>query len=428
MLGKRGSVGTFVVAAGLVIAPVLESPAAADTASGASAQITSPTGGTISGLVDVTASGLATQAGDYAQSMQLLVDGTLLPQSYGCSTSASPGNTTSPLSCQVTIPWDATGLSGTHTLVAAFTTNISGVVDSPSVTVTVNNPPPTVALVSPAAGAVTGLVALKATGSITGGQTDVVQQIQYWIDGALASTVACINPECPTTYYWNTAGHAGAHTVQVKLLTHNGSVAAGPVENFQVVRPTAITLDFPNAVTSGTATSATGRVMATDTNTGVAGASVKVTFTPATGSPTTIATTTAADGTFRVHYTPRTNTKITATVAGTNLWQANSTATSTLLQVDSVVSCSLTHSTVQHGKSDTLTCQASGMPAGTAATVQYNSSGRKWTVLTNNAHFSGGKVKYTFTLKKKGTYTLAVLIDNNAVYAGGYGQTHVRVN
>jgi hypothetical protein len=427
VLGKRGAVGTFVLAAGLVIAPVSETPAAADTTTGTSAQIVTPTAGSaVTGLVDVEATGQVDPTDGFAQSMQLLVDGTALPQSYGCSNPASPGNTTSPYSCQVVIPWDATGLSGSHTLQAALTTNVN-TVDSPSVTVTVNNPRPTVALDSPAPGVVAGLVALKASGSLPGGQTDVVQQIQYWIDGALVSTLACINPECPTTYYWNTVGHTGAHTVEVKLLTRNGSVAAGPVENFQVVRPIQVTVDFPNAVTAGTSTSITGHVTATDIDSPAAGVTVKVTFTPATGSPSTVATTTAANGTFRVSYTPRTKTTISATVIGTNVWQASSTDMTTLLQVDAVVPCALSHSTVQHGRSDTLTCQASGMPSGTRADVQERVSAGKWVLLTAAGHFSGGKVKYTFTLKKKGSYTLAVLIGNNTVYSGGYGQTHVKV-
>jgi hypothetical protein len=167
--------------------------------------------------------------------------------------------------------------------------------------------------------------------------------------------------------------------------------------------------------------------VATDTNAGAAGAPVKVTFTPVTGSPTTVATTTAADGTFRVSYTARSNTTITAAVVGSNLWQANATAMSTLLQLTPVVSCSLTRATVQHGKSDTLTCRAPAMPSGTRATVQYRVSGRKWAVLTSNVQFSGGKAKYTFTLKEKGGYTVAMLIDNNSIYIGGYGQAHLKV-
>jgi hypothetical protein len=91
------------------------------------------------------------------------------------------------------------------------------------------------------------------------------------------------------------------------------------------------------------------------------------------------------------------------------------------------VPCSLTHSTVRHGHSDILTCPAPGTPSGTAATVQYQSSGRKWTVLSSSAHIWGGKLKYTFTLTKKGSYTLAVLVHDNSVYIGGHGQTHVKI-
>jgi hypothetical protein len=48
-------------------------------------------------------------------------------------------------------------------------------------------------------------------------------------------------------------------------------------------------------------------------------------------------------------------------------------------------------------------------------------------VLTSNVQFSGGKAKYTFTLRKKGSCTVAVLIDNNSIYIGDYGQAHLKV-
>jgi hypothetical protein len=122
MLGKRSAVGTFVSAAGLVIAPASGSPAAAGTTTGTSAQ---------------------------------------------------------------------------------------------------SNPPATVALLSPAPGNVAGSVALKAVGTIAGAQSDAGQQLEFWIDGGLASVAGCSLPSCSATCSWNTNGHGGAHTVQVQFLLRN---------------------------------------------------------------------------------------------------------------------------------------------------------------------------------------------------------------
>jgi hypothetical protein len=425
---KRGAVGSFVVAAGLVLAPLSTSPALADTTTPSWVQIDTPAPGPVSGLVDVNVTALADTADGMALSMQLLVDGAAYPGAHGCSTPASPGNTTSPYSCQVVIPWDATELSGTHQLVAELTTNLGNKIDSPAVSVQVNNPAPTIQLVSPASAYVTaGTVVLKAVGSIAGGQTDTGAGIEFLLDGNLAGASSCaVNGSCTGTYIWNASHVSGAHTLQVKFVTRDGRSAVTPVQTLHLVHPVDVTLDKINPVAAGTAGTVTGTVTATDTNAPAAGAPVTLTFTPVGGgTSSTVHTTTGTNGTFHVSWTTKSNTTVAATAGGDTNWAA-ATAVPALLQVEAPVSCTLTHSRIAHGKYDTITCKSPATPNGTGTVLQYRAAGGKWVVLAKPV-LNAGKFTRTFKISKKGSYQMAVLISTTRTFDGGYDQVALKV-
>jgi hypothetical protein len=425
-------VWSTVVAAGLVSAPFLAPRAGAATAP--TVQITSPTtDGTVKGNVAVDALGQTDptdpNATDAWGTMQLIMDGQLYDRAYGCPETGGED------SCPSELTWDANGLSGAHTLAAQFTTASGVVVDSPAVMVTVVNPLPTAEVFQITAIQPGGVAMVEGIGSIDPSQTDSGSHTQLYVDGtaitSLAGTQRCggaVPTACYTDFKWDTTGLSGPHTVQVQFTTARGLQVVSPPMTYDVWGPTTTTLDLnvsgiKGPYSAGSPLAISGTVSGTSPSLDAAHVPVRITFTPVVGSSNTVNTTTDANGIYSVNYVPRSNTAITVTAGATARWGTSTTAAT--ITISPSMSCSLAHSSVTHGKSDTVTCALPGLPSGTATTLQYKSGG-KW-VTYGTGHATPGKVTFKFTLKKKGTYPLEVLVSANHAYALSGGGAKVKI-
>jgi len=92
----------------------------------------------------------------------------------------------------------------------------------PPISVTVNNQlptdvtPPTGALTSPPAGST---VSGNALIQVTAADDQLVDYIEFYIDGDLNGTIECNGPSCTGSYEWNTLDESeGEHTIQVILV------------------------------------------------------------------------------------------------------------------------------------------------------------------------------------------------------------------
>ncbi len=92
----------------------------------------------------------------------------------------------------------------------------------PPISVTVNNQlptdvtPPTGALTSPPAGST---VSGNALIQVTAADDQLVDYIEFYIDGDLNGTIDCNGPSCTGSYEWNTLNESeGEHTIQVILV------------------------------------------------------------------------------------------------------------------------------------------------------------------------------------------------------------------
>jgi hypothetical protein len=431
MSGKSTLAWSVLAAAGLVAAPFLAPRAVAATAP--IVQITSPTAdSTVKGNVTVDALGQTDPSGTDAMNatMQLIVDGQPYDRAYACQ-ETSGGD-----SCPSTLPWDANGLSGTHTLAARFTTASGVVVDSPTETVTVVDPTPTAEVFQISAIQAGGVATVEGIGGIDPSQTDSGSHMQLYVDGAAmtapAYTQRCggATPiRCDAFFKWDTTGLSGPHTVAVLFTTARGYQAMSAPLTYDVFGATTTTLDMNidgihGPFGAGGPTAISGQVNGMVAGVPVAHAPVKLTFTPVVGSPTTITTNTDASGIYSVNYTPKANTTISVTAGGTARWGASTT--SAALTVAANLSCSVAHGSVTHGHSDTITCKLPGLPSGTATTLQYRSSGGKW-ITYGHGHATASKSTFNFTLKHKGSYLLEVTTATNHAYGPSAGIAKVKL-
>ncbi|BEP13042.1 hypothetical protein acdb102_13530 [Acidothermaceae bacterium B102] len=173
------------------------------------AEITSPTGGVVTGTVPVAVDGHTDSVNtplDGIVSLTLLVDAVATGTPVDCTVQADTYN------CTGTISWNAGAATpGVHSLVVEMDANVSGLVDSaPAIMVTVPSPPPppaaTIAQVMP--GDVRGLVAFNATGTIDSSSTDTPGTLQLEVNGALVGAAfACTANPCMTSFSYDTTAH-----------------------------------------------------------------------------------------------------------------------------------------------------------------------------------------------------------------------------
>ncbi|MDZ4116998.1 MAG: Ig-like domain-containing protein [Xanthomonadaceae bacterium] len=134
-----------------------------------------------------------------------------------------------------------TGASvGSHSLTARATTS-SGVsaTSSPAVPITVINPPPTITLTAPSAGATFppgADITLSATASDANG---TITQVEFFSDGvSLAGTAASPNPDtnAPYSFTWSNVA-AGSYSLTAKATDNLGATTTTPAITITVAEP-----------------------------------------------------------------------------------------------------------------------------------------------------------------------------------------------
>ena len=173
------------------------------------------------GTVTITAT--ATDNSGTVASVQFLVNGAPV----------GPAATSVPFSAS----WSTVGLTGPVVLTAVATDGSGNSRTSAAVNVVVDNTGPAVALTAPAAGPVSGTVAVSATATDTAG----VASVQFQVDG---SNIGTADTSAPYSVSWNTGSVAnGAH-----VLT---AVAVDAAGNMTVSSPVNVTVSNTWTVPSG---------------------------------------------------------------------------------------------------------------------------------------------------------------------------------
>lgn len=228
-----------------------------------SVSITSPTGGTVSGVITINAS-----ASDNVgvTKVEFLVDGALL-----ATDTASPWSAT----------WDTSAAAnGTHTLLARAYDAAGNSTASQQVTVTVTGgvedvTPPTVNITFPTNGStVSGTVTISASASDDFGVT----KVEFFVDGASIGTGTPAGSAGPWTIPWNTTSVSnGSHALMAKAYDAKGNVGIDNDTTVTVSQTVAV-LDetFSNRDGNGdyydtTGWTAGGYVSSTENHTNAAG-------------------------------------------------------------------------------------------------------------------------------------------------------------
>lgn len=156
---------------------------------------------------------------------------------YYSDTNSTPFNGTgadqgaSPISMSTQPSATITGLDAGRAYYFAITAvNTAGIETPYSTIVTVPELiPPTVSVAAPAPGAsVSGTVSVRAEAS----DNDAVARVEFYVDGALVSTVT----SAPYLYSWNTSGlTAGAHTLAAKAYDRAGNLGESGSSTVTVV-------------------------------------------------------------------------------------------------------------------------------------------------------------------------------------------------
>ena len=202
----RVNAGAAVVAAAQAKAADVQPPSVA---------ITSPTGGTVTGIVpiNVTASDNVGVA-----RVDLLVSGTLLA---------------SDMSAPYAFSWDSSALAGSSASLVARAYDAAGnAASSTAVVVTVgggtpppaDTTPPTVAITSPGnSSVVTGMVTI----TVTAGDNVAVANLSVYVDGTVVST----GNSASISYKWNTRKAAsGTHTISATAKDTSGNQTSTSIQ------------------------------------------------------------------------------------------------------------------------------------------------------------------------------------------------------
>ena len=366
--------------------------------------ITAPTAGsTVKGTVAITATATAA-SGDTMYSVSFY-DGANRIGGANCNNQAS---------CNPTYNWDATGLSGTHTLTAVANANSGGSTTSAPVTVTIVSPPPMVSITSPAAGAkVAGNVTVTASAATDPSQTDYPTQI-YFHDGvkSLGSINCQGQTTCQGSVTWAATGLTGSHTLTAAVQTNKGLsetsspavvTVLSPGPSVRIVSPgTGAPLgrkltvrvsgqtdpsqvDYPTSITVHDGTQSIGQVNCQ----GQQKCAGNITWDARTLS-----------GEHRLTAVIQTNTGRSATSPAVEVGVA--------VRLKITPSCTLSSSSVGVGQPVRGRCTVPGAPTGTYIAIQYSSNGRWVTVLSGKV--SRGHFSFTLRGHKRATADFWVFV------------------
>jgi hypothetical protein len=182
--------------------------------------ITSPSAGsTVEGQISIEVSSATDpRLHDYPTGVQVY-DGVNQIGSFGCQ-----GQQT----CQGAVQWNATGLTGTHSLSARVHTN-AGASATSAIDVTVLSPGPTVTITAPNPGArLGGDIRVRASGATNPTQVDEPTSIGIYDGTSQIGNFGCQGQQtCAGSIVWNTAGLTGRHLLRAVITTNTGRSATG---------------------------------------------------------------------------------------------------------------------------------------------------------------------------------------------------------
>jgi hypothetical protein len=181
--------------------------------------ITSPANGsTVKGNVTITVSGTSDPSQEEYPTSILVYDGVNEISSIRCQ-----GQQT----CEGSVVWHATGLSGQHVLTAKIQTNRNLSATSAPASVRVESPPPTVRITSPASGRpLSGISAIAVSGATDPSQVDYPTSIEVYDGTDEIGSVDCQGqPTCAGSVKWSTHGLTGKHVLKATIHTDTSRTA-----------------------------------------------------------------------------------------------------------------------------------------------------------------------------------------------------------
>lgn len=414
MISARRSAALLVAATALLTTHLAAAAPASAVAGYPSVAITSPVdASTVAGAVAVSVTGSLDPLGAaVATTMTLSVDGSPA-SSLPCAVPATTD-------CAVTFSWDASTLTGTHTLQAGMADSLGGTTASAVVTVTVSRTSAFLAVTSPHAGSAVArqrTVDVVATGGIPADSSATVAGIALYLDGHYKTVFSCVGqPDdhtCTATFPWTTTGLAGGHVLSTVLTDSTGAtVASAPVRVFVRTVPK-VEITVP---TVRTGTTATARVVvrAEDGRT-IPGVALTVTFTPPhlIGPPRVYHVTTARTGGIQWKVPVRTTSTVKATIDAPGPWWSVWTGHG-LSEAIPHYSCAWTHTARLSGYA-TVTCSEPYIPKGiwSALQVQQRSTWRRIGQTSSVPHSWTYHVRST----TRSTYYVRMLLSNSPYWA-----------
>lgn len=389
----------------------LSSNAAA--ASPPSVTITSPTAGaTVKGTVRVEATATASP-GDYPTNITFY-DGVNEIGQASCQGQQS---------CTGSVEWQATGLSGQHSLTAHVDTNENQSATSQPVVVTVVSPSPTVKITSPTNGAtVKGTIQVSVEAATDPSQEDYPTSITVYDGVNEIDHVDCQGQRtCQGQVEWQATGLTGLHTLTAEVSTNrNLSVTSEPVTVTVLSPPPTVRITYPSS----------GAPLRGTINVAISGA----TDPSQDDYPTSIS---VADGTDEIGSVDCQGQK---TCAGTVQWNTSGLngiqvlratihtnrgreATSAPVYVGGLpgkpsahATCHITSLRTRIRRGVRVRCVAY-VPAGTKVAIQYLTSSNGWASLYEERVPPGGQFYFTVRGKRRGLIHLSVLVAQTSHFA-----------
>ena len=360
---------------------------------------------------------------DLPTGLTLIADGVVVDQRTCTGVAVDPHICSQPMS------WDASGLTGTSTLVARLTTSKPAVnTDSLSVPVNVTTPAAVVAVALPSRSTVSGASATSTSSGIVTvpisvstdpGQSDYPDRVELLVNavvvGAPATCPAKVH-DCTVTIAWDARKYAGAVDVAARMTSSKKVKSTSPTMTVYA-RTASRTVVGRLAITNylGVVT-IRGRVIATNTNAGVGGVRVRLVRVPAVGKAASAYVQAGFDGSFAYRFKAASNTTVTALVGGG--WIGASRAIQ-VQRVRAPLVCSAATS-VRVGAKGTGKCVVRNLPLRTGVVLRYYFAGRWFTLASGRTKST--VVAFSFRFPRRGTYLVRVILGNNRVYTATAGR------
>jgi Bacterial Ig domain len=331
--------------------------------------------------------------------------------------------------CEALINWNATGLSGAHSLTAEATQGFETSSISAPVMVTVLSPPPTVSITAPTIGAtVKGDVSVAVSGATDPSQVDYPTSIVVFDGVNRIGTIECQGQRtCQGSVTWHATGLTGLHALTAQLNTHEQLTVSGAPVSVQVVSPpptVRITSPSPYARLGG---SIVVRVSgATDPSlvdypTSIAvfdGTTDEIGSIDCQGQQTCSGSvrwnTKGLSGLHTLLAVIHTNTGVSATSPHVPVGGARPQGKP---KPKASASCHLHELQVPVRRKDRGVCVLPGVPKGTPVAIQYRRGSSGWSTVVRGHVGSGGHYGFVLRGVRKATYALTILVSANRTYA-----------